>query len=140
MRHVIVAGLSAILLSAQATATPGVERWTATSTTAMGITGDIALSPTRLVAAGKAFPLSVAADVTNFGTNQGPQAARILRVTRPINPVLRNGNKLCGAPVRWIAVYRSDHGKSLNMAVFTGGLQPSSETGSDLCGTFLYSR
>lgn len=140
MRLAIVAGLSAILLSAPATAALGVERWTATSTTAIGITGDIALSPTRLVAAGKVFRLAVAADVTNFATNEGPQAARILRVIRPINPVLRNGNKLCGAPVRWIAVYRSDHGKSLNMAAFIGGAQPSGETGSDLCGTFLYSR
>lgn len=140
MRHAIVAGLSVILLSTPGLAAPGVERWTATSTTAMGITGDIALSPTRLIAAGKVFPLAFAAEVTNFATNQGLQAARILRVTRPISPILRNGNKLCGAPVRWIALYRSDYGKSLNLAAFTGAAQPSGETGTDLCGTFLYSR
>lgn len=140
MRLSIVVGLSAILLCAPGMAAPGVERWTAISTTAMGITGDIALSPTRLLAAGKAFSLAVVADVTEFATNEGPQAARILRVTRPINPVLKNGNKLCDAPVRWIAVYRSDHGKNLNMAAFTGARQPNGETGSNLCGTFLYAR
>lgn len=140
MRLAIVVGLSATLLSAPIMAASKVERWTATSSTAMGITGDIALSPTRLVAAGKAFSLAVAADITNFATSEGPQAARILRVTRPINLILKNGNKLCGTAVRWIAVYRSDHGKSLNMVAFTGKLRPNGEMGSDLCGTFLYTR
>ncbi len=57
------------------------ERWTETSRTATAITGDIDLSPTKLVAAGKTFPLTVAADVAAFGTSAGPKSARIMRVT-----------------------------------------------------------
>ncbi|MGA1799097.1 hypothetical protein VH567_09985 [Sphingomonas sp. 4RDLI-65] len=131
----------ASLLPAAASARAGEERWSATSTTAMAITGDITLSPTRLMAAGKVFPLAVVADVTTFGTARGPQAARLLRITKRVNPVLRNGNRLCGAaPVRWIAVYRSDAGKMLNLAAFSGARQPKGESDAGLCGTFLYAR
>jgi len=138
-----LASLAAITLlvpAATVAAPPRTERWSATSSTAMGITGDITLSPTVLTAAGKRFPLAVAEDVKDFGSDTGPQAARILRVTSPINPVLKNGNKLCTGQVRWIAVYRSDSGKSLNLSAFSGTNQPTSETGPDVCGTFLYSR
>lgn len=141
MRFIVPLSLSVLAAaSAGSAAAPRVEHWTATSTTAMGITGDISLSPSRLVAAGKVFPLAVSADVKDFGSNNGPQAARILKVTHPMDPVLRNGNRLCGAPVRWIAVYRSDQGKSLNLSVFSGTARPTSETGNGICGTFLYSR
>ncbi|MBN8809410.1 MAG: hypothetical protein J0I47_14405 [Sphingomonas sp.] len=129
-----------LLIPAAAFAAAGVERWSATSTTAMAITGDITLSPTRLVANGKVFPLVVAADVTDFASTTGPQAARILRVTKPVNPVLRNGNRLCGSPVRWIAVYRTDRGRNLNLSAFSGVRRPTGETGTGTCGTFLYSR
>lgn len=141
MHHIRVVTFCLLLAPAiSSAAAPGVEQWTATSSTAMGITGDISLSPDRLVAAGKVFPLAVAADVRDFGSDRGPQAARILKVTNPMDPVLLNGNRLCGAPVRWIAVYRSDRGKSLNLSVFSGSAQPTGETGSDVCGTFLYTR
>lgn len=138
--------ISAILLAALLPATAvsaraGEERWSASSRTAMAITGDIRLSPTRLVVAGKRFPLAVAADVKTFGTTQGPQAARILRVTTQANPTLLNGNRLCGSsPVRWIAVYRSDRGTMLNLAAFSGVRQPKGEQQAGLCGTFLYAR
>lgn len=140
MRYHVAAAVVTALIPAIALAASGVERWTAASTTAIGITGDITLSPTRLTAAGRTFPLAVAADVKDFTSNTGMQAARILRVTHPSDPILKNGNTLCGAPVRWIAVYRSDGGKSLNLSAFTGGRQPTGETGSNLCGTFLYTR
>lgn len=126
---------------ATAAAAAGVEHWSATSNTAMAITGDITLSPTRLAMAGKSLPLAVAADVPAFGTSlNGPRPARILKVTRPADPKLLNGNTLCGAPARWIAVYRTDAGKSLNMAVFSSVAQPTGEDDKGLCGTFLYSR
>ncbi len=141
MRSILTAVALTVIVPSTIDARPaGVEHWSATSKTAMAITGDIALSPTALVAAGKTFPLAVAADVTDFASNNGPQAARILRVTRPFDPVLRNGNTLCGAPVRWIAVYRSDGGKSLNMSVFSTPTRPRGDTGAGVCGTFLYSR
>jgi hypothetical protein len=143
MRLIFIATAVALVVAIPATgiASPArVEHWSAASSTAMAITGNILLSPTRLLAAGKTLPLAVAADVTDFHTNQGPQSARILKVTRPADPTLLNDNTLCGAPVRWIAVYRSDGGKDLNMSVFKGATRPHGEIGPDVCGTFLYSR
>ena len=137
VRPIVLA--ATMLLAGPASAQKGVERWSATSTTAMSITGDIVLSPTRLTAAGRTLPLKVAADVRGFGTDHGPVGARILKVTRPANPVLKNGNRLCTAPVRWVAVWREQTG-DLGMAVFAGTRQPAREDVPGLCGTFLYSR
>lgn len=137
----ITAAITAALSATVASASPGTERWSATSSTAMAITGDISLSPTRLVmAGGRVLPLTVDSDTKRFTTPTGNQAARLLRVTRPANPTLRNGNRLCGAPVRWIAVYRSNQGRDLNLAAFSGTARPTGEAGTGLCGTFLYSR
>lgn len=130
----------AAALAPPAAGAPGVERWTAVSTTAMAITGDITLSPQKLVAAGKTFPLTVAADVTAFGTATGPKAARILKVTVPADPVLLHGNTLCGSPIRWIVVYRGDGGKELNLAASGGDAMPMAESDRGVCGTFLYAR
>lgn len=133
----IIVALSAITVSAA----PATERWSATSSTAMAITGDISLSPTRLVmAGGKVLPLKVDSNPKRFTTPDGNQAARLLRVTRPANPTLLNGNTLCGTPVRWIAVYRSTTGRDLNLAAFSSTARPTGEVGPGLCGTFLYSR
>ena len=92
------------------------------------------------MAAGKTFPLSVAADVDAFGTNQGPKPARLLQVTRVFNPVLLHGNTLCSPAARWIAVYRSSAGKELTMAVFSGQTQPKGEDDPSLCATYFYER
>ncbi|KOX56911.1 hypothetical protein ADL19_10020 [Streptomyces purpurogeneiscleroticus] len=91
--HLAPTAILLIALTASAGAAPATEHWTATSRTATAITGDIVLSPTKLVAAGKTFPLAVAADVEAFGTSSGPKAARIMRVTREVNPVLLRGNR-----------------------------------------------
>ncbi|MBN4096083.1 hypothetical protein [Methylobacterium sp. OT2] len=127
-------------LTAAAVAAPATEHWSATSRTATAITGDIALSPTKLVAAGKTIPLAVAADVGAFGTSGGPKPARIMRVTREINPVLLRGNTLCSPAARWIALYRRDAGKGLTLAVFSGEAQPRGEDDPSLCATYYYTR
>lgn len=129
-----------ISLTVSAGAAPATELWSATSRTATAITGDIALSPTKLVAAGKTFPLAVAADVEAFGTSGGPKPARIMRVTREVNPVLLRGNTLCSPAARWIALYRSDGGKGLTLAVFSGQMQPQGEDDPSLCATYYYTR
>ena len=141
----------AILLAALATparASPGIEHWAATSTTAIGITGDITLSPDRLAMAGRSLPLARAADRPAFRHDSGTSPARILRVTRPADPVLLHGNRMCGglagksAPVRWIAVWRETmfSQTGLEMAVFSSIEQPTGEGSPGLCGTFLYTR
>lgn len=138
MRRAYTAVLLA--MTVPSAAAPATEHWTAASRTATGITGDIDLSPTKLVAAGKTFPLSVAADVAAFGTSGGSKPVRLLRVTREVNPVLLRGNTLCSPAARWIAVYRSDAGKGLNLAVFSGETQPRGEDDPSLCATYFYTR
>jgi len=130
----------ALLVSSTAVsfAAPATEHWSATSRTATAITGDIDLSPTKLVAAGKTFPLAVAADVAAFGTSGGPKPARIMRVTREANPVLLRGNTLCSPAARWIALYRSEAGKGLTLAVFSGLTQLQGENDPSLCATYYY--
>jgi hypothetical protein len=132
---------AATIASAATANTSGEERWVAFSKTAYSITGDIALSPTQLKTARATFPLAVAADIRSFGADEGVVAARVLRVTRPSNPALLNGNRLCQGPVRWVAVWRTpDDPKMLVMAAFSGRTMPRSIKTPGLCGTYYYSR
>jgi hypothetical protein len=135
----------ALLIPTQGDAKGREERWIAFSTTAMGVTGDILLSPTRLRTAGHDIPLQVAADDPAFGGDDGPVRARILRITRRMDPRLLRGNTLCGVPARWIAVWHlggklwsGRRGKMLEMAVFTGERQPQSVNDAGLCATYSY--
>ena len=117
------------------------ERWIAASRTATAITGDILLSPTRLRAARKDFPLKVAADNPRFGGYSGLVAARILALTRPSNPRLLNGNTFgCSKPVRWVAVWQFDNGKQLGMAVFDDARLPTSEKSPGFCASYYFVR
>ena len=129
-----------LALPTAAYAAPGDEHWVATSTTAMGITGDIVLSPSSLaMARGVTLPLRVAADVPAFQTGVGAKAARILAVTRPANPAVLNGNRLCDAPVTWVVVWRMPRA-GLGLAMFSGDRQPSGEQAGGLCGDYFYER
>lgn len=141
MRMRIVAIVLALPLCQPATAAaPGVEKWRAYSNTAMSITGDILLSPTSLVAAGKVFPLRVAADVPNFAGDDGRTTARVLAVTRPVNPKLLHGNTLCGSkPVRWIAVWRRDR-STLELDAYDGERQPTKSDDAGFCASYGYMR
>jgi len=113
------------------------EHWQAFSKTATAITGDIALSPTRLQAGRVTFPLRVAADIPNFADDKG---ARVLAVTHPSRPVMLNRNPLCGRDlVRWIAVWRVDKG-TLGMAVFSSREMPTTEVDDGSCGLYFYVR
>jgi hypothetical protein len=117
------------------------ERWIASSKTAMSITGDIRLSPTRLRMAAVVFPLKVAADLPRFDGDNGPVAARVLKVTRPADPKLLNGNRLgCNLPIRWIVVWRFDGGSQLGMDTFTGTAMPTSVNDKGFCGSYFYVR
>ena len=122
----------------------GEERWIAYSKTAMAITGDITLSPSRLRASGVDFPVRVAADLADFGSDfDRPVPARVLEVTRRMDPKLRNGNTLgCGRgqPIRWIVVWQYQHGKSLGMDTFAGVRMPKSVKDAGFCGSYFYFR
>ena len=117
------------------------ERWIAISTTAISITGDILLSPTRLQMVGQALPLRVAADLPDFDGDAGRVAARVLAVKRPSELRLLNGNRFgCGRPIRWIVVWQQDAGEILTMDTFMGQKMPTSVRSGDFCASYSYSR
>lgn len=103
----------------------------------MAITGNIELTPGRLrLARGIVLPLRTVAKVSRFKTDLGNEPARIFRVTRPMNPVLLNKNRLCTAAVTWIVVWPMPD-RGLGLAAFSGA-KPNSEDATGLCGTFYY--
>jgi hypothetical protein len=130
--------------SNQASADAGEERWTAYSRTAMAITGDIRLSPRRLRAGSVDFPLKVVADLPDFENDFDERVpARVLSITRSMDPKLRNGNTLgCGRgrPIRWVVVWQYAKGKSLGMDTFTGRVMPKSANDAGFCGSYFYFR
>ena len=133
-----------VCISSEIGAKTGEERWIAYSRTAIAITGDIILSSTRLRTSGNDFPLKLAADVPNYESDlDGSVQARVLAVTRKMDPKLRNGNRLgCGhsQPIRWIVVWRSQHGKALGMDTFSAGHMPKSVKDPGFCGSYSYFR
>jgi len=65
-------------------------RWQAMSRTAMGVTGDVTLSDTKLTFAnGDSIGLALLEHDAQSGQT-------LYRVTPPTNPALLNGNQLCG--------------------------------------------
>ncbi|MBN8500777.1 MAG: hypothetical protein J0M19_06465 [Sphingomonadales bacterium] len=138
--HIIAVGLVALAASARAKPV-GEERWYATSNTAVAITGDIRLSPTRLVAAGQTIQLQVSADLPTYESLTGTYPARILKVIRPRRvKMLRNNEFGCGDGARWLVVFRKGSSDSLGIEVFESRNMPRSSHDPGLCGSYGYYR
>lgn len=119
--------------------------WTATSTTAISITGDIVVEEERIVFANGAELRIVPVD---------PEVAGVYRVEPPADPELENGNRLCGRDlVRFVALGRSADSASLSdspslfLKVFDGDSPPPASAavgmsagGAGLCATYNYAR
>lgn len=120
-------------------------KWTAISTTAMGITGDIVLAEDRITFAN-------GESLTIAPVNDAP--AGIFRVDPPQNPVLLQGNTLCGeGPARFIVTAREEAASGLDaspilyLKVFSGENAPPASTllgmasdAPDLCAILNYER
>ncbi|MFM5949971.1 MAG: hypothetical protein ACKOPM_12230 [Novosphingobium sp.] len=142
MKPLRLTALALAAIASVAQAKPaGEERWRAASTTAMAITGDIRLSPTRLIAAGQTIPVTVAADLPAYRSITGVFPARVLKVTSPRRVKMLRGNEFgCNAPVRWIVVYRQGARNSLGMEVFEGPAMPRSSDDQGFCASYGYYR
>lgn len=117
------------------------ESWQAMSTTAIAITGDIRLSPTRMVAAGHVIPLNVAADLPDYDSEVGFYPARVLKVVRPRPLKMLNGNPFeCARPIRWIVVYRHERPTVLGMEAFDSEQMPRSHHDAGFCASYSYVR
>jgi hypothetical protein len=124
------------------------ERWTATSTTSMSITGNVTFSPERIrFSNGRALALSSPEKVAAFKVIDEPVEATIYRVVKPSDMKLKNGNHLCGSagksrPVTFIAVWKPvplpGDKEPRGMAAFSGDKAPASVADAGSCGTFNY--
>ena len=133
--------LAAIVLagpSSRCAAAVAPEYWTALSRTAMAITGDVRFTPAQIV-----FQNRRAMKIAPVPRPRGfPAAATVLyRVMPPSDPVLLNGNRLCGARrVTYVLVSRTrSPAGDVELSVYTGARPPANE-GDGLCATYFYQR
>lgn len=125
--------------------------WRASSSTAKAITGDIAISSTKITINYTAFtiaqirkltPAEVAA-VFDADANAGINGD-LYRLSVPPDKRFLHHNTLCGSDeTRWMATYIS--GRTLQVAFFSGEDMPvftfdAMQNSSVLCGNFTYSR
>jgi len=113
--------------------------WSALSRTALSITGDIALSPTRLRTEAADFRLGPGVEQIRFVGVRGRLASRALPVRNPRSPPMLNGNRICRGPVRWFVVGLT-HDGDLELDAFESEAMPESVHSAGFCGGFFYSR
>src|SRR3546814_16454502 len=102
LRRLVVADrfiLPLLLIASAYPATAGglIETWTAASTTASSITGDVRFSGDKITFQnGKSLPLQKVGSVTVGDFDGKAVPAMLYKVTKPANLELRMENKLCG--------------------------------------------
>lgn len=110
------------------------ERYTAVSRTAMGVTGDIRLDDSEIVFQNGrklAFADLVADSFVVEGKKVG---ASVYRLKAPEDPVLLNGNRLCGqGRVTYLAAWGTP---DMVIGVFTSREPPRSA--GEACATYTY--
>lgn len=125
--------------------------WRAASTDAASITGDIALSNSKVTINFAAFDFvqvrrlkpAEASSVFDADVNAGIEGT-LYRLNIPANKRFLHRNTLCGdQDTHWMATYVS--GKSMQVAFFSGDSEPVFKFGAmqnspALCGTFTYVR
>jgi hypothetical protein len=125
--------------------------WRASSSTANSITGDIAVSASKVTIDFTAFPVvqartltpAEAAAVFDADINAGV-GAKLYHVTVPATKRFLRHNTLCGTEeTQWMVTFYA--GGLLQVAFFSGTQPPvftlnAIGNSTDLCGTFSYSR
>jgi hypothetical protein len=124
------------------------ERWTASSTTALSVTGHVSFSAHRIrFFNGRVLQLSPPEKAPSFVVAGEPVEAAIYRVVKPRDLKLKNGNHLCGSAgksraVTFIAVWKPaplpGDKEPRGMAAFSGSEMPAAATGPGFCGTYNY--
>lgn len=124
------------------------EHWSATSTTALSVTGNVTFAPDKITFQnGRSLRLRLVGREAGFKESGETVDATIYRVTAPADLLLENGNHLCGGgghsvPVTYIAVWTptplpGDRAPR-SMAAFSGKDWPHSAGGESFCGTYNY--
>ena len=125
--------------------------WRAGGNTAQSITGDVALSDSRLAIEFVTFPMVRVRDlepgevssVFDADSNIGGRG-HLYRLHIPAEKKFLHHNTLCGSEdTQWLAAFVQ--GRDLHLAFFSGNKMPvftpeAMANTTDLCGTFLYVR
>ena len=151
-RHVPLATASLLALLC-ALPVGGQEKgnWRAASTTARGITGDIAFAGEKIVINFAAFTVAQIRDLTpaetsaafNSETAAGGSGS-LYRTDIPGDKKFLHKNTLCGGEdTQWIVTYAAGH--TLQVALFSGPSMPvltaeAVANATNLCGTYTYVR
>lgn len=117
-------------------------RWIATATASMAITGDITLNGGTLTFGnGAKLALTKVADGNGHWTPVGGSLpGTIYKLSPPSDPVLLNGNTLCGMkePVTYVVLSEPYKG-GLALSVFNGRDAPQG-FGVNSCAAYFYER
>ena len=109
------------------------------------MTGDVAFTGTAITFHnGASLHLAPAGQIDAFKDAGEVVHAVIFRVVEPADPLLLNGNRLCGGgrPVTYLAVSQPaplpGDKSPRSMSAFSGGQRPSSTDTKGFCGTYNY--
>lgn len=134
--------LSSLILAAVMAGGPTAapQHWQALSTTAMSITGDVTLTPTRMTFSGGKY-LNVA-----YAGNghDGKKTVWFYRITTSRQPVLIRGNTICGDSPSYVAVeYAHDNtvtstGVTVFVSFYNSKTRPVSLNTDGFCASYTY--
>ena len=134
-RPVLIASCLGFAFLVGATSIVLADTLLATSTTAMAITGDIEMDDFSMVFAdGTRLDFDELVG-DSFVVDGETVNASVYSVAAPIDPVLLNGNRLCGSgPVTYVASWGGD--SDVAVAVFDTQDIPGSD--ADMCALYYY--
>ncbi|WP_246617630.1 hypothetical protein [Rhizobium populisoli] len=129
--------LAALALTASpAAAQEESDHYAAVSNTAMSITGDIWLDDAGITFENDEYLEFSDLVADKFRVDGRMVPGSVYRIAEPADPVLLNGNKLCGSgKVTYLANWASSKGMSA-IAVFTGKAAPKSS--AEMCASYTY--
>ena len=150
-RAAIVIALAGMVCLAAARAQEDRGLWSATSTNAHAITGDIAIAEAKVTLNFATFPLAPirrlkpveVSAVFDADVNAGIEGT-LYRLHVPPGKYIVKKNTLCGGEeTQWMATYVTGH--SLKVAFFSGDDMPvftfdAMQNTRALCGSFVYGR
>jgi hypothetical protein len=112
------------------------DNYSAYSNTAMSITGDIELDDFEILFEGGEKLEFSDLVASSFIVDGEHVSASVYEVASPDDPVLMNGNRLCGmGDVTYVANWGSGDGLT-TVAVFTGDVAP--ESSDEMCASYTY--
>ena len=128
--------LLALILSLAVAAPALADSYTAISNTAMSITGDIEYDDFGITFEnGKKLEFDdLIGDTFTVDGKRVP--ASVYSVADPKDPVLLNGNTLCGAPVTYVASWSAGNGTDTILAVFS--TEDAPESSDEMCASYNY--